>query len=246
MTFSDTDISLDELATPFRDLEPSDEQVARVMRVAGRRRHRPGAMLGTAILVLVLGAGAGVPQVRAAVGDVAQAFAGYFRGDGESIGAQAERAESPAWLFADDRTGQVMLADAPGTGDDLFMVVEPSGSIGFGLGDAVAVSDTTAGWTEQFEGHRLQLLGVDDRPSADRTVTLFGVTARSVAAIDVEYEAGPPTAATLGDGGFTVDVEAGRQPRELIARDDAGTVLENAEIGSYYPWESTAESKPAE
>jgi hypothetical protein len=59
---------------------------------------------------------------------------------------------------------------------------------------------------------------------------LLGVTTRDVKRVELRYSEGPPLVGDTGDGGFVLLADAWRRPREPIAYDATGRVLERADM----------------
>jgi hypothetical protein len=64
-------------------------------------------------------------------------------------------------------------------------------------------------------------------------VPLFGVTTRDVKRVELRYSEGPPLVGDTGDGDFVLLADTWRPPRELIAYDATGRVLERADVSEY-------------
>jgi len=96
------------------------------------------------------------------------------------------------------------------------------------------MSDSVEGWREQFEDHALVVLGpggVKGQPfDARGRRPLFGVTARSVARVELRYATGDALVAGGLDGGFVLLADPGRPLREIVAFDDGGQELEHVDL----------------
>lgn len=226
-----------------RRLEASDADVDAVLsRLAGEapraQRWMPSQLQAWLIaLVLVAGLIAAVPPVRAAIGDVASGFAGYFGGDEtsrETPGRPVTQADTPpAWLTQDQRTGQRLLA-ANG-GYELYVVREPSGGFGFALDNGVGISDSAAGWERQFRNNAAVVLGPGTKVDPAGQVPLFGVSSGEAVRVEVRYQDGAPSQADSASGGFVVLAEPERIPVDLVALDANGDELQAIDL-AYIGW----------
>jgi hypothetical protein len=83
-----------------------------------------------------------------------------------------------------------------------------------------------------FALRSLIVLGPGAMPHADAHghVPLFGVTARTVAAVELTYASGPALRVDGVHGGFVLLAEPARAPVEVIAYDAAGQVVERARV----------------
>lgn len=117
-----------------------------------------------------------------------------------------------------------VIAEAGGY--KLYAAREPDGGVEFDLGDTgVGIGGYMA---SSFGKRPLHVLGPGAMPSADGNghVPLFGVTARSVRTIELTYREGPPLRVGRVDGGFVLLVEPDRGPREVVASDADGRVVD--------------------
>jgi hypothetical protein len=229
---------------PARALEPSEDEVARVIarvrpatkRCAGlrlavdwRRLAAPGL---TALALLAAGLYS-VPATRAGIegtgASVGSAFSGWLGGDSaEAPGKPLEAGETmPEYLeYLDDpdhaRDPRV-IAEAGGY--KLYSYIGPSGGLNFDLGDT--------GFGTGFESAAelgdapLYVLGPGamQHPDVQGHVPLFGIAARSVSSVELTYESGPPLRVDAIDGGFVLLAEPSRGPREVVALDSRGDVV---------------------
>lgn len=226
------DSEIRDALAPERRIIASDHDadvVVRRLHGAGRpsssrsRRWRTPLALG-AVMVTALAA----QPVAAAVGDLVSEFGQYFSnpesaavGPGEPVQSTDE---APAWLTADGRSGQRLLASE---GEHrLYAVRQPSGAFAFALDDSIGISDSVRGWEQQLNGNSVVVLGPASSPDPNGTIALFGISATSVAAVEVSYEVGQATTAPVGDGGFIAAIDPERSPMSLTAIDASGSALQ--------------------
>lgn len=62
------------------------------------------------------------------------------------------------------------------------------------------------------------------------------MTARSVKSVALRYASAPPLVQRGLDGGFMLLADAARPPREIVAYDRAGRVLEHADMSYISDW----------
>lgn len=236
-----------------RRLEPAEAEIAGALRRAGRPARRLGRRMtaGAAAIVLLAGGGYAVPATRAAMDDVLGAFTGYFSaGSGERAADVPGRPlrpgdDAPAWVRSDAVTDRRLIAEAGGRA--LYAVREADGRIGFALGDGFGISDTPEGWRREFADHAVVVLG-PEAGSTDRSGiaedarapdlpgrALFGLTARSVARVELRYTEGPPTVADSPRGGFALIGDTSRAPESVVGFDAAGRELERVPL-PYRSW----------
>jgi hypothetical protein len=241
MTVPDT--LLHDIFAPARSLEPSEFEVTAVIECISRRSKRPArrssvgrrAMVPALLSVTALLVGAyAVPVTRAAIedaaGGVTDVFDGWADGDTADIPGRALRAgeaapvyfRAGAWSRRHVHEPRV-IAEAGGY--KLYAYRERNGSIGFDLGNTgVAAGGFTAA---HFKHRSLFLLGPGAMSGPDERghIPWFGLAARSVAAVEVHYETGPPLRVDHIDGAFVLLVEPDRDPRQAVATDAAGQVI---------------------
>ncbi len=221
-----------------RSLEPSDEEIAFVVNrlrsrppAAGRRGRSSGAAwrrrAAAALAGVVLATGVyAAPSTRAALDDVAQSFSAWLAGDSERAPGRALRANEEAPDYFRDRryaTDARVIAEAGPY--KLYATRIADGSVEFDLGDTgVALGFSPSA----FEQRSLYVLGPGSMAGADAEghVPLFGVTARSVASVELRYRSGPPLRLDTVDGGFVLLAQPERGPREVVALGANGNEVE--------------------
>ncbi len=230
---------LDDLGAEFARVAATPERArSRFWPEALSASSRSVLAIGLSVLALVAAGAFAVPPTRAAIEDIASSFAGWIAGDEEQAPGRARRPEDdvPYWFRAGGNTRVVAKAD----GVVLyarFVQSEDRPQIEFGLGEdlGVIVGDSAEGWRRRFEQHAVVVLGpalfgpqdqLDDRGR----FPLLGVTARSVKRLELRYMDGPSLIQRHVDGGFVLIADAWRKPRDLVAYDAAGRVLERSDV----------------
>jgi hypothetical protein len=212
------------------------EREARPVRASKRYGARPALAAAFSAVAILAGGAYAVPVTRAAIDDVADAFGGWVSGDDTGAPGQAVRADddAPEWVHAEQGR---LVAEADGV--KLFVSRTESDAgplLRFTLGDGNVQFDTPEGWAKRFEDHAVVVLGRAPMHGPDQgRAPLLGLTARSVAKVELHYAEGAPDAADSGDGGFVLLGDAGRPWRELVAYDRAGQVLERAAVSMFSP-----------
>jgi hypothetical protein len=242
--------------SPARSLEPSEAELAGALaRLQSKPRRNPErpwqeagwwwlALSTIAALALLLAGIYAVPATRAAIEDAANNVAGSFSGwlGGDSADAPGEplkaHQEAPSYFhegtWSRQNVHQPRVIAAAG-GYKLFAYIERSGALGFDLGNTgVGMGGFTA---HNFHDSAIEVLGPGAMRRADAHghVPLFGISAEAVKSVQLVYGAGPPLQVSGIDGGFVLLVEPGREPREVVAYDGDGEVLERKAIG-YIDW----------
>jgi hypothetical protein len=226
------DTRLREAMRAMPHADPTDAQVAEVLR---RARARQGAgrrvAMVVAIVLVALGALA-LPPGRSAVASAVGGLQDFFQG-----GATPGDGRPPIDI-------DVILDDVdPGTSRAL---VSQGGLrvIGYrqtgtgwpciGLGSAVAECAAGDNWATKTAGHAIVALGATalDR-SRDHVV--WGIAERGVATVDVVDAAGRAVRATVGTNAFIAVLARERMPRTLVARDLTGLVLERIDVSGLRP-----------
>ncbi len=225
---------------PARSLEPTDDEVARVMERARRKRpaRRPGSVLLALVAAMLLsGVAYAVPATRAAIDDVTGSFAGWVAGDEDEVPGRPLRAEdeAPSWVREE---GGRLIAKTDGVPLYVTRTASEDGTLlGFSLGEGVSISgsNTIEGWREEFDDHAVVVLGtVPARPVDEgKRFPLFGVTARSVERVELQYASGPPLVANDVDGGFVLMADATRALSELVVYTADGRELERTDVSKF-------------
>lgn len=232
---------VDALDAEFARVGAEAERSSRNPPLADRFLRGAGArtlLTAMAIVVLLGGSAYAVPATRSTVSDIAGSFANLFSADNADAPGRPLQAgdEVPAW-FQDSAVGERRVI-AESAGVKLYvraLDTERGRSLEFGLGEGIVMGDTLESWRERLGQHALVLLGttafgprdlLDDRGR----VPLLGVTTRDVSRVELRYAEGPAVSSEAGDGGFVVLADAWRPLRELVAYDDAGSVLQRVDI----------------
>jgi hypothetical protein len=225
---------------PARALEPSEADVAEVLaRVGSTTRRSKGtapvswrrpAAIALAALLLLAVALYSVPTTRAALEDAGGAVGGVFSGwlGGDSVDAPGRPLEAgekaPEYLYDHGYAKDPRVIASAG-GYSLYAYIEPSGGIGFDLGD----TGVGLGYERAAElgSEPLHVLGPGAMQHADAEghVPLFGIAAKEVTAVELTYTSGTPLRVEGVEGGFVLLAEPGREPHEVLALDAQGEVL---------------------
>jgi hypothetical protein len=220
-----------------RELEPSEEIVACVVAQTRREGERSSRLAGARVRSRLVVAAAGVlallaatlysvPVTRAALeeagGSVGGVFTGWLGGDsaeapGRPLGAGEE---APRFLYEGDFAKDPRVIAEAG-GYKLYAFVEPSGGLGYDLGDTGVGGGIPR---DQLGDAPLEVLGPGAMQHPDRHgyVPLFGFAARSVESVELTYESGPALRVDGVEGGFVLLAEPRREPREVIALNASG------------------------
>jgi hypothetical protein len=239
------DILVRALLAPARELEPSEEEVVKVLarvRPASRRsgayRRASGRLRTPAValasLLLVAAAIWSVPTTRAALEGAGEgvggAFSGWLGGDAADAPGRPLRSDEPApaeptptYLY-DHQAAKEPRVIAEAGGYKLYSYIGPSGGLNFLLGAGVGLGFENIG---ELGEAPLHVLGPGAMRHADPEghVPLFGIAARSVKSIELTYGSGPPLRIDGVSGGFVLLAEPAREPREVVALDSVGDVV---------------------
>jgi hypothetical protein len=237
---------LDDLGAEFARVAADAERTSR--KPSGLARHLFRSGLGARTLAVALGIAAllgggaySVPATRAAIDGIADSFAAWVSGDSDKAPGRAlEPGDNvPLWFSADGEAR--LIAKTEGVGLYVRTVDSEEGPwLEFGLGEGVglAIGDTLERWRQRFGQHPVFVLGYtlfgpQDVLDERGRFPLLGLTTRDVKRVELRYSEGPPLVGDTGDGGFVLLADAWRPPRELIAYDGTGRVLERADMGDY-------------
>jgi hypothetical protein len=234
---------LDDLGAEFARVAAEAE------RMSGKRSARPGRPFRSGLRsrtlaialasAAVLGGGAyAVPATRTAVDGVADSFSGWVSGDRDQApGRPLKPGDNvPSWFREDGETRLIAKTE----GVSLYVRradTDEGPQLWFGLGEGIsrAMGGTLEDWRQLLGQHAVVVLG--PVPFGPRDVLdergrfpLLGVTTRDVKRVELRYFEGPPLVGDNGDGGFVLLADAWRQPRELIAYDGTGRVVERADV----------------
>lgn len=229
-----------ELARVAAETERTSQNPApRVMRDLTFGLRGRAAAIAVAATLIVAGGALAVPGTRAAFDSVFDSFAGWVEGDDNSApGRAVEPGDNvPTWLRDDADTR--LIAKTEGLG--LYVRRTDSGEgpyLEIWLGQAQGMGDTLDGWRQRLGQDAVVLVGYTPfgprDPLDDRgRLPVFGVTTRDVRRVELRYSEGPPLAGDAGDGGFVLLADAWRPPRQLIAYDATGHVLDRVDVSEY-------------
>jgi hypothetical protein len=227
-----------ELARVAAEVERTSQNPARggTRELTLRLRGRVAAIAVAATVMVVCGMFA-VPGTRAAVNSVFDSFAEWVD-DSAAPGRPVEPGDNaPTWLRDDVDTR--LIAKTEGLG--LYVRRTDSGEgpyLEFWLGQAQGMGATLDDWRQRLGEEAVVLLGYtpfgpQDPLDARGRLPVFGVTTRDVRRVEIRYAEGPPLVGDTGDGGFVLLADAWRPPRELIAYDAAGHVLDRVDVSEY-------------
>lgn len=213
--------------------EPTDDQVAEVLRRARRRGGAGTRRLVAVVTVLVVALAAlALPPGRSAIASVVGELQSFFQGGAAPGGGRAP-------LDIDVVLGDV----APGSSrvlvsrGELRLIAYRMTETGWpcvSLGPAASECADGDRWATRTAGHAVVALGTT--PAADpRAVVLWGLAGDGVARVNVIDARGRAVRATLGTNAFLVVVPPGRTPATLVAHDRTGGVMERAELGDHVP-----------
>jgi hypothetical protein len=234
--------------TQIQLLDDLETEFARVAARPPRRTPARALAIALGALVLLAGVAYTVPPTRAAINDIASSFEGWVGGSDDNPPGRALRPDDDAPDWVRESGARVIAENA---GAKLYVTRQPSENgtiLMFSLGEGVAGFNTIGGWRDMFEDHAVFVLGagsfernrdahyelarrglMDDKGH----VPFFGVTARSVARVELRYASGPPVFADGIDGGFVLIVDAWRRLGDLRAYNAAGRVLERVDVSSF-------------
>jgi hypothetical protein len=223
-----------------REMEPTDAEVQRVLSIdaSGTKRRRRAPALRYAVaafIALAVASGAyAAPPTRAALDDVYSAMTGWMSGDdghsapGQPLGPDDD---APAWVRT-TRGDQRLVAQSGAA--KLYAVRGEDETISFALGGSVGLADSVDGWRGQLAEHKVVMLGpgsFPDGPLDDQARRpLFGLTSPSVERVELRYANGDPSVQDHLAGGFVVLADAQRQPRSLVAFNDAGSEIDRVDV----------------
>lgn len=89
------------------------------------------------------------------------------------------------------------------------------------------------GWTRQFTGKWIVLLGPAPSVDPHGRLALFGVTTAEVVKVAVRYADGSDSVADALTGGFVALLDADREPVSLIATGADGQELQELDLPPY-------------
>lgn len=230
----------EELACVAAEAEERSRKPARdVKRSLTFRLRGRVATIAVASAVIVAGGALAVPGSRAAFDGVLDSFAGWVAGDDNAAPGRAVEPgdDVPRWLRDDTETR--LIAKTHGIGLYVKRTDSEQGPVlEVALGQAVGMADTLDGWRQRLGQDAVVLLGYTPFGRQDPLddlgrVPAFGVTTRDVKRVELRYSEGPPLVGATGDGGFVLLADAWRLPRELIAYDSTGHVLDRIDVSEY-------------
>ena len=120
-----------------------------------------------------------------------------------------------------------MIAEAGGY--KLYAYIGTSGGLNFDLGGGFGLGFENIG---ELGKAPLHVLGPGARQHVDAEghVALFGIATRSVTSVELTYESGPPLRVDGVKGGFVLLAEPARTPREVVALDSDGDVVDRESV----------------
>jgi hypothetical protein len=211
-------------------LEPTDDEVRRVLELddARRTRRRRVTAIGLAMVLAVAGVSA-APPTRAGLDNALDSL-----WSDETPGrALTPDDDVPSWLKAEPGEHRV-LAEAGGVP----LIASRDGDrFSITLGNSFGEGGTIDEWREFFGPHAVILLGpanaAPKQPfDARGRRPLFGLAAKSVTRVELTYTFGPPTSDDDVDGGFGFLADATRPPRTLVAYDRNGRQIERRDMST--------------
>lgn len=237
---------LDELGESFARVAAEAERKSRrstafasgLLRF-GSSGHTVAAALG--IAVLMGGTAYAVPATHTAFDNITDSLSAWVSGDSDNAPGRAIEPSdnAPAWIADSDTSQPRLIAETEGVA--LFAIRTDTArgpTLQFSLGSGFGISNSLQGWRERLAQHAVVILGnavfgdqrggIDDQGRAP----LFGVTNREVARVELQYADGAALEQPNGDGGFVLLVDAWRQPRNLIAYDRAGQIIERVVLSN--------------
>lgn len=255
----ETEALLYDAFAPARRFEPSDSEVAEVLRRAsararggaadisrgidGRGRPRRGgvriAAAAVATFAVIIGGAYAVPPTRAAIDDAVGGVAGVFDGwgSGEDAPGTAVRSGEPApdYFFGEpwQDWARTHVHDprvvAEAAGYRLFAYRESGGSIGFDLGDTGV---GMGGYSPADFRRPVCVLGpgTTGDTDPDGPIPYFGVTSPQTAKVTVSYADGRIEDGAAGAGGFVVLLDRHREPTAITTLDASGDELATVPI----------------
>lgn len=213
--------------------EPTDADVAEVLRRARARGGGPTRRLALAAAVLIVAlAVLALPPGRSAIASMVGELQGFFQG-GSAPGS------ARPLLDVD-----VILDDvAPGTSRALVGEGEAR-VVGFrqtgtgwpciGLGSAASECAAGDNWASRTAGHAIVSLGSISL-RASRHVVVWGLAQDGVATVDVIDSEGRGWRAEVGGNAFVAVLSPGAVARVLAARDQTGVLMERASVAKRGP-----------
>lgn len=220
------DDALRTALSPARAIEPTDAEARRAVTAAGRRGIRGPRRAVVLALLASLGAGAG------AVAGSYDEISSWFAGDEPPGRPLAPNDDAPAWVRALPGHKRLIAEN----GGAALYAVRHDDQLDVALGRGFGEAATLAGWREIFADRKLVFLGIGDFPDGlvdDRQRRpLEGLTARSVARVELRYQDGGSTGQDGLRGGFVVLAEMHRRPAMLLAYDAAGREVERVDVSN--------------
>lgn len=224
--------ALRDCLSDVRAMRPTSEEVDAVLARADTRRssRRPSlsgkgrTTIRVSALAAVVVAVFAVPQVRGAVDDVANNFAGYFDGDesrpqpGEPLGSEGVGSDVPAWITEGGSEPRVLARE----GSHALFISRADEQVVFSLDSAMGVGESPSVWTARFEAKPLYVLGALPILKGEADQPLFGVVSANVKTVEIQYREGGSAQADARTGGFIVLVDPSRRPNTLEALDGNG------------------------
>jgi hypothetical protein len=226
---------------PAYDLQPTDEEIARVLELdrqrGARRQARVRRIAVSAAVVAAVSAGAyAVPTTRAAIGDAYGAIAPWVDAnhDDQAPGRSLTVADdAPDWVRHAPGSKRVVAETA---GVKLIVVRDGHDKLSVALGDSVGLTSTVEEWQQLFSDQPIIVLGPASFPGGPLDEQgrrpLLGLVAKPVTRIELRYASGERTSEDGLDGGFVLLADAAERPRSLVAFDAAGREVDRLDVSS--------------
>lgn len=220
-----------------RTEESTQSEITAAIRAAAgptprRRRGRSLAIPITAALVLVSATAFAVPQTRNALGDAFGSLSDFLTRGGEAPGTPIPPGGNDAtlnWFRGTDTTSGSILAQTQTTRLVAYRQTT-TGMACIAYGTLASTCRPDKEWTSLLNQSPVQLTGPLPEPNPTGRVALFGITADSVAAIDLAYADGTSEHVTGVEHGFVIFADPKRRPAALRALDTSGNTIATRDV----------------
>lgn len=213
--------------------DPTDAQVAEVLRRARARRGTSDRRVAIVVAILLVALAAlALPPGRSAVASAVGGLQDFFQG-GATPGDGRPPIDIDVILDDVDPGSSQALVSRGG----LRVIAYRQTGTGWpcvGLGSAATECAAGDNWATRTAGHAIAALG-STALSGSRDVAVWGLAERGVSTVDLIDVQGRTVRATVGDSAFLVVIDRGRVPWRLVARDQTGLVLERADVSGLRP-----------
>jgi hypothetical protein len=230
---------LQEAFAGCRTIEPTREEISRVVQTAERSRRRPRVRLiprlapivASLALVIALAVPASRDAIAAGVGQLRS-----FLGGGSPPGRELKSSEEE-FLAQLERASESRPRVLARAGDQVLAAYRDANS------SRACVQFGRYGSTCYVVGS-VQPKFLDDQVAplfltptlAEDAFILWGVAMSGVAAIDLRYSDGSVKHATVGQSGFIAILPINQTPSEIVARDQAGTEVARGPLDPDLGW----------